>query len=189
MNRVFASDKSSSVSDKRVFRAVEGIYGELDEATTDIQALEVRIRALETSSKDHEAHIDHLMKKSYPELERSSEKKAESIKAPAAEDLVSRLQARVTELECSLNETKYLLEQRDSDMEKLYGDIDIAFENGFKKGQSHAIASCVNQDKERRWHGDKYMTQAEFLKLYGDLDVWNAIGNEYHDTIKPVGRR
>ena len=53
MNRVFASDKSSSVSDKRVFRAVEGIYGELDEATTDIQALVERISALETSSKDH----------------------------------------------------------------------------------------------------------------------------------------
>ena len=182
MNRVFTSDKaSSSVPDKRVFRAVEGIYGELDNITSDIRALIARFEKVETANKCHEAQIEHLMEQSYPEIK--------SPKVVVDEHLVTGLQARVTELQCSLNETKYLLEQRDSDMEKLYGDIDTAFENGFKKGQSHAIASCVNQDKERRWHGDRYMTQAEFLKLYGDLDVWNAIGNEYHDRIKPVGGR
>ena len=181
MNRVYTSGKSSSVPDKRVFRAVEGIYGELDNITTDIRALIARFEKVETANKCQEAQIEHLMEQSYPEINPP--------KVIVDENLVIGLQARVTELQCSLNESKYLLEQRDSQMEKLYEDIDTAFENGFKKGQSHAIASCVNQDKEQRWHGDKYMTQAEFLKLYGDLDVWNAIGNEYHGVIKPTDKR
>jgi len=172
---------SKSVPDKRVFRAVEGIYGELDTITADIRALTARFEKIETSNKSHEAQIDHLMEQTYPVI-KESQKKTTPKKVHVEEDLIIGLQVRCTNAELELQEKK-------TEILNLYREMEKTFQNGFKKGHQHArimdhVIGC--NPEERRWDGNRYMTKSEFMSHYDDIHSWNGIGGEYGDIIKPV---
>lgn len=172
---------SKSVPDKRVFRTVEGIYGELDTIRADIRALTARFEKIETSNKSHEAQIDHLMEQTYPVI-KESQKKTTPKKVHVEEDLILGLQVRCTNAELALQEKK-------TEILNLYKEMEKTFQNGFKKGHCHASINdhlIGNNTEERRWDGNRYMTKSEFMSIYNDIDTWNSIGGEYGDIIKPA---
>ena len=114
--------------------------------------MSIQLRQEKQLTKDERARFEKMLSDKDLEndvLAGALEESEESLKRMSEQCSRQRAQLKKGDanLECSSND-KQLLEQRDSQIEKLYADIDTAFDNGFKKG----MASCVSQNKERHWH-------------------------------------